>query len=210
VTVYERLVGLAPASADAAIRLGIALARSGRTAEAIARLEQAVVDHPLAPTERALALGWAADARLRLEDAEGARAVFEVALESAPEDVDLRDGLGRALVQLDLAEAALAEFESAAQRAEASHSCHGNRAATLWALDRKEEGMRRMAEAALGRPTDPVIAANLGRMALSMDRPSEAVEAVRRASAAHEGDEELDSVAKALDEALEAAPAAPA
>ncbi|MAE72002.1 MAG: hypothetical protein CME06_16235 [Gemmatimonadetes bacterium] len=179
--VYEKLLEVAPASAEAAMRLGIAWARAGREAEAVEQLERTVLEHPLAPSERALILAWAGDTRLRLGDAGGAERVFLAALEAAPDQPDLHDGLGRVLVVAGREREAIEAFRQAAALPGANPRFSGNLGAALWSTGEREEAFRTLRGAVEAGCDDAVVIENLATCAVELDCAAEALQLLEKA-----------------------------
>ena len=162
--IYQRLVRLVPASAEAATRLGIAYARAGRQREAIMQLEKTACEQPLAPSERALILAWSADARLALG-----------ALGTLPDKPDLHDGLGRALVAAGKEREAIEALRRACELPGADLRFRGNLAAALWSTGERDEAFEILCAALSEGCDDPVVAENLATCALELERPGEAL-----------------------------------
>lgn len=178
--VYERLVELAPASADVAIRLGIAWARAGQHGAALRQLEKTALSHALAPSERALVLAWAGDARLQLDDSMGALAVFDAALELSPAQADLHDGRGRALVGCGRDEEAITSFQEALRAPDADARFHGNLGAALWNTGRKAEALEALQNAIERGCDDAIVAENYTACALELGQAEVAISTLRR------------------------------
>jgi tetratricopeptide (TPR) repeat protein len=106
---FAEAVALAPASADARMNLGLALARVGRTREATAELERAV---GLAPDHLA---ARAALGLLLVDQGRDAEAVVHLrpAFESGSDDRGIRVGLVGALMRLGQIDEAIAVLERA-------------------------------------------------------------------------------------------------
>ena len=153
--VYAQVLKMAPASADAAIQHAIALAHAGRQREALNGFERCALQFPLAPSERALVLGWAANTRLQLEDPMGAAQVFRAALQLAPKEAELHDGLGRALAALDDMAAAADAFRQATRLPKPDPRFFANLAAALWSLGETEPAFLALQEALERGCTDP-------------------------------------------------------
>jgi GT2 family glycosyltransferase/Flp pilus assembly protein TadD len=153
--VYAQVVAMAPASANMAIHHAIALAHAGRHREALAGFERCALHFPLAPSERTLVLGWAADTRLQLEDASGATQIFSAAIALAPEEAELHDGLGRAHAALGDMSVAADCFRQATQLPNADPQFFANLAAALWSLDEREAAFAALQKAIEGGCTNP-------------------------------------------------------
>ncbi len=157
------------------MRLGIAWARAGREAEAIGQLERTVLEHSLAPSERALILAWSGDARLRLGDADGAERVYRAALDAAPEQPDLHDGLGRVLVAAGREHEAVDAFRRAVALPGADPRLSGNLGAALWSAGEREDAFRTLRDAVAAGCEDAVVVENLATCAVELDCAAEAL-----------------------------------
>ncbi|MCU0722005.1 MAG: tetratricopeptide repeat protein [Planctomycetes bacterium] len=219
--VYRMALELAPGSAWLPVKLGISLARSGRTDEAfellakeaaanprdarplnalgLAHLVAGRIDEAIADYRRALELDpRLAAAHENLAEALYAKEAFaeseahsRKALELTPTSTRALSMLGGALVQQGQLEEALEFLRRAIALEPGVPSHYGNLGRLLLALQRPAEAAEAFRKLLSIGPPDAVVAADLGRALLESDRPAEALGPLRAAVSAMPADPDL-------------------
>ena len=174
----QALAGQAAGPDDRLLRVQLLLA-ADRRPEARAELESLVAERP-GEAEALATLG-----RLYQEagDTEGARGLFERALQADPGNFTARHGLGRILLEEKRYAEALEQFDRAIQAESGFPFAYADRARARAALEDRAGAAVDLEDAIRLDPDDPWNYLDRGKLRLAARRPGEALEDFSRAIA---------------------------